>query len=311
MTNSQSKKEYVRRIHKVQDYIEANVCDSLSLDELAAIAGFSKYHFHRIFKGIVNESLLQYVNRVKLEKALNLLIHRPDMTVTDIAYQFGFTDPAIFSRAFKNYFQVSPNYYRNHYRKNCKDLTENSPYHEGMIKITERENENKVQGKVTIETVDDMHVAYVRHLGTYEDLKIVFGSLMQKLFTYLNKRDLIDHKRTKVLTIYHDNPEITEDHHRRTSLCITIPSNAAQALENGDNDIGIMIIPSGRYAVGHFEVFPHEYSAAWDYLCGEWLPQSGFLPRDTSSFEVYLSEPDPDPRTKQWVDIYLPIGPLA
>jgi AraC family transcriptional regulator len=89
MTNSQSKKEYSRRIHKVQDYIEANVCDALSLDELAAIAGFSKYHFHRIFKGIVNESLLQYVNRVKLEKAVNFLIHRPDMTVTDIAYQFG------------------------------------------------------------------------------------------------------------------------------------------------------------------------------------------------------------------------------
>lgn len=104
MTNSQSKKEYLRRIHKVQDYIEAHVCDSLSLEELAAIAGFSKYHFHRIFKGIVNESLLQYVNRLKLEKALNFLIHRPDLTVTDIAYQFGFTDTAIFSRAFKNYY---------------------------------------------------------------------------------------------------------------------------------------------------------------------------------------------------------------
>ncbi|MNI40618.1 DNA gyrase inhibitor [compost metagenome] len=159
--------------------------------------------------------------------------------------------------------------------------------------------------------MDDMHVAYVRHLGTYEDLKIVFGSLMQQLLNYCYERNLIEPKRTKVLTIYHDNPEITEGQHRRTSLCITIPSQAAHAVEDGDSDIGMMIIPSGRYAVGHFEILSNEYSAAWDYLCGEWLPQSGFLPRDTSSFEVYLSEPDPNPRNKQQVDIYLPIGPLA
>ncbi|CAH1200686.1 DNA gyrase inhibitor [Paenibacillus plantiphilus] len=311
MTNSQSMREYLRRIHKVQDYIEAHVCESLSLDELAAIAGFSKYHFHRIFKGIVHESLLQYVNRVKLEKALNFLIHRPDMTITDIAYQFGFTDPAIFSRAFKNHYDTSPNDYRNQYRKNCKDSTKNSPYHESMMKRTRRGNENKVQGNVAIETIDEMHVAYVRHLGTYAELKIVFESLMQKLLDELNQRNLITPTSTKVLTMYHDHPDITEEQHRRTSLCVTIPSSSAESVENSDSEIGRMTIPAGRYAVGHFEIFPNEYSAAWDYLCGEWLPQSGFLPRDTSSFEVYLSKPDPDPLTKQRVDIYLPIGPLA
>jgi len=311
MTNSRSKKEYLQRIYKVQDYIEANVCDSLSLEELAAIAGFSKYHFHRIFKGIVNESLLQYVNRVKLEKAANFLIYRPHMTVTDIAYQFGFTDTAIFSRAFKNYYHVSPNCYKNNYRKNCKDLTKNAPYNEYTAKMTQRDNENKVQCTVTIETIDEMHCAYVRHLGTYEDLKIVFGSLMQNLFNYLNKRNLIAPRTTKVLTIYHDNPEITEDPHRRTSLCITIPSNVARVVENVDEDIGIMTIPSGMYAIGHFEIFQNEYSAAWDYLFAKWLPQSGFLPRGTSCFEVYLSEPDPNPQKKHLVDIYLPIGPLV
>lgn len=311
MTISQSKKEYLRRIHKVQDYIEANVCDSLSLDELASIAGFSKYHFHKIFKGIVNESLLQYVNRVKLEKALNFLIHRPDRTVTAIAYQFGFTDTAIFSRAFKNYYGVSPSYYRNQHRKNCKDLIKISPYHESMLKMTKKDDENKVKGKVTIETIGDMNVAYVRHLGSYEQLKLVFQSLMRQLFAYLSKWNLIDSSSIKVLTIYHDHPEITEDHHRRTSLCVTIPSSAAKVIEKGDSDVGIMIIPSGKYAVGHFEIYQNEYSEAWDYLCGEWLPQSGYLPRDTLSFEVYVSEPDPNPQTKHFVDIFLPVGPLA
>lgn len=45
MENKQSRNEYVRRIHKVQDYIESNIDSSLSIEELADIAGFSKYHF--------------------------------------------------------------------------------------------------------------------------------------------------------------------------------------------------------------------------------------------------------------------------
>ncbi|MBH5316481.1 AraC family transcriptional regulator [Paenibacillus sp. GSMTC-2017] len=310
MAYSQSNKEYLRRIHKVQDFIEANVCNSLTLEELAAVAGFSKYHFHRIFKGIVNESLLQFVNRVKLEKSVNLLIHRPEMTVTDIAYRFGFTDTSTFSRAFKNYYQMSPNNYRNQYRNISHNSIEHSTYVKRFIKTTVRDNENHVKGTVTIKTIDDLHVAYLRHLGTFEELKKVFGSLMQKLFYELHIRNLIDSAHTKVLTIYHDNPEITEEHLRRTSLCITIPSENVKSIEDENNEIGTLVIPAGKYAIGHFEIYPDEYGAAWDYLCGQWLPQSGFLPRDTSSFEVYVSEPDPNPQIKQLVDIYLPIGPL-
>ena len=112
MENKQSRNEYVRRIHKVQDYIESNIDSSLSIEELADVAGFSKYHFHRIFKGIVDEPLSRYVNRLKLERATNLLTYRSDMTITDIAYHFGFTDSAVFSRTFKNYYGVSPSQYR-------------------------------------------------------------------------------------------------------------------------------------------------------------------------------------------------------
>jgi AraC-like DNA-binding protein len=45
MSNKQSRDEYLRRIHKVQDYIEENLNNTLILSELTDIAGFSKYHF--------------------------------------------------------------------------------------------------------------------------------------------------------------------------------------------------------------------------------------------------------------------------
>lgn len=251
MENKQSRNEYVRRIHKVQDYIESNIDSSLSIEELADVAGFSKYHFHRIFKGIVDEPLSRYVNRLKLERATNLLTYRSDMTITDIAYHFGFTDSAVFSRTFKNYYGVSPSQYRNHNSKNCKDVRRTSQYNECK----------KVRGNVEIVTADDINVAYIRHIGTYRELTIAFPKMIEKLFHYAAKQNYHVFEDTKVLTIYHDHHEFTEDYQLRTSLCITIPDESAVET----NNIGIMVIPSGKYAVSHFEIQQDEYKGAWDF----------------------------------------------
>lgn len=151
MESSQSRNEYLRRIYKVQDYIESHINDSLSIEELADVAGFSKYHFHRIFKGIVDEPLSRYVNRLKLERATHLLTYRPDMTITDISYHFGFTDSAVFSRTFKSYYGVSPSQYRSHNSKNCKDVSEPSQYNECK----------KVRGNVEIVTAETVNVVYI------------------------------------------------------------------------------------------------------------------------------------------------------
>lgn len=70
MSEQKCQEEYIRRIHKVQDYIENNLGQSLSIEELADAAGFSKYHFSRIFQGMLHEPLAHYVNRIRMEKAL-------------------------------------------------------------------------------------------------------------------------------------------------------------------------------------------------------------------------------------------------
>lgn len=307
MENSQSREEYLHRIHKVQDYIEAHLYDSLSLEELSNIAGFSKFHFHRIFKGIVNEPLSQYVNRLKLEKSTQMLIHRKDMTITDVAYHFGFTDSAVFSRAFKNHYKVSPAYYRNNYSKNCKDPYKISKYNEYISKIECNNKNIPVKGNTEISMVPSIHVAYVRYMGTYKNLVAIFPKLLERLLKYADKQKLIETGRTKFLAIYHDNPEFTMANKLRTSLCMTIPDNV---LVEKNGDIGSMIIPSGKYVVGHFNIFQNEYSDAWDFMYGEWLTNSSFKPRDSFPFEVYLNDSNTDPEHKNLVDIYLPIEPL-
>ena len=125
MNNNKYKEEYIRRIHKVQDYLENHIGVTVTIDELSNIAGFSKYHFSRIFQSLLHETLAHYVNRIRMERALFLLAHRRDLNMTDIAYELGYADSAVFSRAFKNYYKTSPREYRKEYSKNCKESNYN------------------------------------------------------------------------------------------------------------------------------------------------------------------------------------------
>ena len=306
MNNTTSRTEYLRRIHKLQDYIEENISNQLALSELAGVVGFSKYHFHKIFSAITKESLFHYVNRIKLERAAAYLIHRPKTTVTYVASHYGFSDSAVFSRSFKKHYACSPTEYRSQNSKKCKDITTTYQYNGGEI-INRKGKVMKIKANVEAVTIEEMRVIYVRYTGNYQELASAMPGMMEKLFGFATGHNLLVPGETKVLSVYHDNPGLTNENQLRTSLCMSVPTDA---VVDEDSDIGSMNI-SGKFAVGHFEVCRSEYGDAWDYMYGEWLPDSGYQPRDAFPFEVYLSEPSVNPQQKQLLDIYLPIEPLG
>lgn len=83
-------KEYIARINRVLDYIEAHLAESLTLEELAAISCFSPFHFHRIFRAFIGETVGQYISRLRLEKAATLLFSAPEKSITAIAARLRF-----------------------------------------------------------------------------------------------------------------------------------------------------------------------------------------------------------------------------
>ena len=93
--------EYSARINRVIDYIEENISHSLSLTELSNVAHFSPFHFHRIFSGMVGETLNTFIQRIRLEKAATKLILNPKKAVTEIALECGFSSSPSFARAFR------------------------------------------------------------------------------------------------------------------------------------------------------------------------------------------------------------------
>lgn len=305
MINQECIEEYNRRIHKVQDYIENHIDQQLSLENVSDAAGFSKYHFCRIFQSIVHESLGYYVNRIRMEKSLFLLAYRQDKNITDIAYKLGFTDSAIFSRAFKNYYGMGPREYRKKYSKNCKESFLISEYDKDTA-IKEIANYHfPVTGKIDLIDLEELRVVYVRHTGNYETLAREYARLLQRLFLQAKKQNLLNEEQNKVLAIYHDNPEFSDKNQFRTSLCLTIPDYFKPLEGEG---LEMMNLEGGLYAVGHFQIMPNQYSDAWNYMYQEWITGSGYIPRDSYPFEMYLNAPRPG--DQHMVDIYVPIEPI-
>lgn len=309
MKQYESKNEYVNRINKVQNYIERNITKTFTLEELSEVAGFSKYHFHRIFKAITHESLLQYVNRIKLEVSTGLLSHRQDMSITDIAYYLGFSDSAVYSRSFKQYYGVSPSNYRDDYRKNCKDQYNISRYNKDVSdKLNQSVSKQEIEGKVEIIMMDSIKVAYLRFTGAYIELSKQLPKLMEQLFINAYNQNLLIEGETKVLCIYHDNPEFTNPDDLKTSICITLPDGA---VVDENSELSVMEIPAGEYMVGHFYIRQDQFSAMWDYIYEEWLTNSGYVPSDNAPFEVYMNDYRNDKHGMHLVDIYLPVQPFA
>ncbi len=331
MNNTQKyqREEYQARINRVLDYIDSHLGEELSLEKLAEIAHFSPYHFHRLFSGMMGETLNRYIQRLRIERAAAKLVSNPKSSITDVAFDCGFSGSAAFARVFKEFFGVSASEWRTKVAasisKNCKidsndgktvgkdrqaysvtllypDL--NSSNQKWRIEMKKNEDV-EMKAEVEVMELPDLEVAYVRHVGPYAGDSKLFEGLFEKLLTWAGARGLIQFPETKILSVYHDSPNITEEAKLRTSVCLTVPAET-----KAEGEFGRMKVTGGKYAIGHFELLADQYEDAWQFLYGGWLPESGYQPDDGPPLEIYQNDPKQHPEGKCLVDICIPVKPL-
>ncbi|WP_425449136.1 helix-turn-helix domain-containing protein [Dethiothermospora halolimnae] len=191
---------YVDVINKTIDYIEDNIKEKISLEYISQRFCISKFHFNRIFKTVSGMTLKQYILGRKLTETLRYL-SKTDTPVIDIAYDFGFEYPEVFSRAFKKQFGVSPSIYRR--EKNNISLVEKA-------NIVERDIVN-YKGNLTLKET----YRYIDKLcleGVYIDVDVNnegFENLMGHTWdSFLKNTEGIDHlNHEKVYTAVSCNGE--------------------------------------------------------------------------------------------------------
>ena len=96
-----SRSEYARRMHRVLEHVDRHLDQPLELDDLARVANFSAFHFHRLFAAWMGETLGEYLRRRRLEVAALRLVAQPRVPILQVALSVGFGSTEAFARAFK------------------------------------------------------------------------------------------------------------------------------------------------------------------------------------------------------------------
>ena len=297
------RQEYEGRINRVMDYIRDNLDGDLRLESLSRVARFSPYHFHRVFKAVVGETLNEHIRRIRAERAAAQLINNPMRTITEIAVSCGYSSSSAFAREFRQRFGVSASQFRRggeasvlRYRREREGQgdTFNNPADQSCIRT-------EMVFRVEVREVPELHVAYVRHVGCYSEI----GQAFKRLFRWAGPRRRLWSSDTKILGVYHDSPEITPMAQLRSDACMTVPVGTKTK-----RNIGTMTIPGGTFAVAYAEIDDTQYGEAWDRLICDWMPESGYQPDDRKCYELYLNEPSKHPEGKHIVEIHEPIRPL-
>ena len=303
-------KEYIHRINRVIDYIEAHLDSELKLETLAEVANFSPFHFHRIFRVFTGETLSDFIRRMRLSRAASYLLKEADTPVAEIAYRCGFSSQSVFCRNFRDQFNCTPGEYRKQKEsknsknrqfmsKDGKSLTHPSNYVCSDYSLTN--NKMLMNAKIEIMELPAMDVIYCRHTGPFNQI----GKAYETLFRWAGPRGLLRFPACKTITYYHDDPKVTAEDNIRQSACLTV-----QEPVKTEGEIGSLRIPGGKHVVGHFEILPEEFTASWDAVC-VWLAESGFQPGDSNPFELYHNNHEDHPEKKFIVDICIPVKPLS
>lgn len=108
-------KEYIEKFNLIFDYINENFTEDITLDVIADVAGFSKFHFSRLFKQFTDMSFYDYLNQRRVKEAEKLLLN-PNLTITEVAMRSGFSSISTFNRVFKHFKECTPTEFKKLYQ---------------------------------------------------------------------------------------------------------------------------------------------------------------------------------------------------
>ena len=290
--------DYKQRLLRVLVYIQQNLERDLPLDELARVAHFSPYHFHRIFTGMVGETLRGHIRRIRLERAAARLKHT-NRPVTDIAFEAGYEAHEAFTRAFRAMTGLPPSEFRNQCRAQLGDSSPSGVHYHagGPLGDFHLYESGGASMEVEIKQLDPMRVAFMRHVGPYHECGPVWDAFLTEMGAqgWLGCEPML-------IGICHDDPAVTPDARIRYDACLPVDGSFEP-----EGAIGVQTISGGRYAVtthlGPYDKFDETYAK----LCGQWIPRNGHVFRSAPSFQVYLNDPDSTELEDLLTDIYVPL----
>jgi AraC family transcriptional regulator len=273
---------YHQRVNLVLDTIRVRLTEDLSIPTLAAIAGFSPYHFHRIFRVITGETLADCVLRLRLERAVALLKASRKLSITEAAFACGFVSAAHFSRVFKQQFGLTARAWdRETPLKNSK----NGQVLEGFPRYTQEElGATNWSAKLTRRTLPAQTIAYIRIEKPYNNPTRIMRAY-DRLWAWYTKKGGAS-ADTTLYGVSQDDPEVTPLALCRFDWCLRVPPHW-----EGEDAIRVVTWPACEIATVPVQGDIFAVDQAWQFLFNYWLPRSRYWPDNRPAMEIYRSQP--------------------
>jgi AraC family transcriptional regulator len=280
---------YKKKVDDVLLYIDNHLSENLSTKELSDYAGISFFHFHRILKGMLNEPIATYIDRVRLDTAVKL-IRYSDEPFSSISTKIGYSDVSAFSKAFSKEFGLSPQEF-----KSNREIILNTR----LDYLIDVEGQLIADISPKIIHLPDKKVICIRVKGEYGGREVEIA--WEQLVDYIKQNRLLGWN-PEFFSVYYDDPDCIGRENCISDLCFTTKK------ELRDNSIfKSNIIKGGKYAVFRYK---GPYERLWELynkIYGDWLLSADCKLRDVPSVEKYLNYSLKTKPENLLTEIYIPI----
>lgn len=268
--------DYERRVLRAQHLIESRLSERIAPPELARAAGMSLHHFHRVFRGVSGESVMQFTRRLRLERAARQL-RASSGSVLAISVDAGYASHEAFTRAFSDAFGIAPSEYRKveetpQYRAECASLLAPIP-------------------SVEVRSEPAHAVVSMRHVGPYREVSQTWNRLVGYYLQHAGEVfPAAEQGLPEMFGLVPDDPNITEEDKLRYDACLVVPPDLTETpLPPGPVSWGL--VPGGLYAVLTHQGPYHTLHEGYLALIGGWFPDSGYVMAAEPVVERYLNGP--------------------
>ena len=287
---------YTTRLDRVLDHIADHLDGDLALATLARVAGFSPYHFHRLFAAHVGEPVHAYVKRARVERAASILRAQPRRALTEVALECGFAALPDLSKAFKARFGITPSKWDREAPLPESKLAADPPI----------PSASGIRAKV--QTLPRSLFVYTRVVNPYGAARLVevYEATRRWLDTIGRTPEDVVFAGMSI-----DDPAVTPREQCRYDLGIVFPMTATgviadiakarhaplvprlpSPIEVERAGLSARRFPALDLVTVRCEGALDRVAAAWSYLYATWLPHQSRMPANQPAMELFVLLPE-------------------
>ena len=277
------------------DYIEEHLQEEITLEELAQVAGYSKYHLHRMFTGLIGFSLHAYIKRRRLTEAAKELLFT-EKSILDIALDAAYESQQAFTLAFKEVYKMTPQHFR---KKHDFQPIQLKFKREGDLGGLRGE---RIQG---VQIVEKEAISLVGYKSPINGGFLAIPRLWKKL--HKNKQTIknrVDLNYTVSLDDYRGSIGCEEkkpafDYY--AAVEVSAPEQLAPDMET-------ITLPKGKYIVFTYKGRAKDsLQPVMEYIYKEWFPEASCQFNEQAPFDFTRYSEEVDEKGHSLIEVWIPI----